>query len=53
MNTLTSVVPAQFVVPRVGGHALRVVGENRTVAVHDGRFADIFPPLGVHVYTSS
>lgn len=53
VNTLTSVVPAQFVVPRVGGHALRVVGENRTVAVHDGRFADIFPPLGVHVYTSS
>ncbi|MGZ4333560.1 MAG: hypothetical protein ACXVRJ_04740 [Gaiellaceae bacterium] len=50
VNTLTSVVPATFTVPRLHGRSLQVVGENRNVAVYDHRFADTFAPLGVHVY---
>lgn len=50
VNTLTSVVPATFTVPRLGVRSLRVVGEHRWVAVYGERFADTFAPLGVHVY---
>jgi hypothetical protein len=50
VNTLTSVVPVKFALPRVGGRTLQVVGEHRQVTTHGGRFTDTFAPLGVHVY---
>ncbi len=44
-------VKGEFHVAGMSGEGtVRVIGENRTLPVHDGRFADDFGPYAVHLY---
>lgn len=42
--------PVTFQVPGIAGGAAQVIGENRSIPVHDGKFTDHFQGQQVHLY---
>jgi hypothetical protein len=50
VNTSSGPVRAQIHVPDLHEGAAGVFGEPRSVGVRGGRLADMFPPLGIHIY---
>jgi hypothetical protein len=50
VNSIVGHVAVTIHVPRLHGRVLDVLDEKRQVGVKKGRFVDVFPPYGVHVY---
>jgi hypothetical protein len=47
----TAAATADFALPGIDDAEATVIGEDRSVAVHEGRFADRFAGYGVHLYS--
>ncbi len=51
INTRRQECPAEFSLPGVSASALRVLFEDRSIVVRDGRCSDVFGPYATHLYT--